>query len=147
MAAELAERLPRTPRGASIAPPMRAVAGRLELDGVRRDLHQRVLSYVGLRVNSREDAEDISQEVMLRIHRHSAELLHVERMSAWVYRIAGNAITDYYRRAARREVPSGHAADVGEPEPDTAASAWMEPDTDQLRQQLAASLNAYASAA
>jgi RNA polymerase sigma-70 factor (ECF subfamily) len=109
-------------------------------DAIGRELHQRVLGYVARRVGSREDAEDIAQEVMLRIHRHSAELVHVERMSAWVYRVAGNAITDHYRRAARREVPSGQAADVPEPEPDTAASAWMEPDTDQLRQQLAACL-------
>ena len=109
-------------------------------DAIGRELHQQVLGYVARRVGSREDAEDIAQEVMLRIHRHSAEVVHVERMSAWVYRIAGNAITDHYRRAARREVPSGHAADVPEPEPDTAASAWMEPNTDQLRQQLASCL-------
>jgi RNA polymerase sigma-70 factor, ECF subfamily len=109
-------------------------------DAIGRELHQQVLGYVARRVGSREDAEDIAQEVMLRIHRHSAELVHVERMSAWVYRIAGNAITDHYRRAARREVPSGHAEDVPEPELDTVASAWMEPDTDQLRQQLASCL-------
>jgi len=109
-------------------------------DAIRRELHQQVLRYVARRVGSREDAEDIAQEVMLRIHHHRAELLHVERMSAWVYRIAGNAITDHYRRAARREVPSGQAADVPEAEPDTAAPAWMEPGTDQLRQNLAACL-------
>ena len=107
---------------------------------IRRELHEQVLGYVARRVGSREDAEDIAQEVMLRIHRHSAELLHVERMSAWVYRIAANTITDHYRRAGRREVPWGHADDVPEPAPDTAASAWMEPDTDQLRQQLASCL-------
>jgi RNA polymerase sigma-70 factor (ECF subfamily) len=107
---------------------------------IGRELHQRVLGYVARRVGSREDAEDIAQEVMLRIHRHSAELVHVEQISAWAYRIAGNAITDHYRRAARRELPAGHAADVPEPEPDTAAPAWIEPDSDQLRQQLAACL-------
>jgi RNA polymerase sigma-70 factor, ECF subfamily len=105
-----------------------------------RELHRQLLAYVGRRVRSREDAEDIAQEVMLRIHRHSAELLHVERMSAWVYRIAANAITDHYRRASRRELPSGHAADVPEPEPDIAAATRTEPDTDELRQNLASCL-------
>ena len=60
-------------------------------DVIRRELYQQVLGYVARRVGSREDAEDIAQDVMLRIHRHGAELVHVERMSAWVYRIAGNA--------------------------------------------------------
>jgi RNA polymerase sigma-70 factor (ECF subfamily) len=109
-------------------------------DAIGRELHQQVLGYVARRVGSREDAEDIAQEVMLRIHRHSAELVHVERMGAWVYRIAGNAITDHYRRAARRELPFGHAADVPEPEPHLAAPAWIEPGTEQLRQNLAACL-------
>jgi RNA polymerase sigma-70 factor, ECF subfamily len=109
-------------------------------DAIGRELHQQVLGYVARRVRSREDAEDITQEVMLRIHRHRAELAHVERMSAWVYRIAGNAITDHYRRAARRELPSGHAADVPEPEPHNATPAWIEPGTEQLRENLAACL-------
>ena len=69
----------------------------------RRELHERVLTFVARRVGSREDAEDIAQEVMLRIHRHSADLEHADRMTAWVYRIAANAIADHYRRPARRE--------------------------------------------
>jgi RNA polymerase sigma-70 factor (ECF subfamily) len=109
-------------------------------DAIRRELHQQVLGYVARRVGSREDAEDIAQEVMLRIHRHSAQLPHVERMTAWVYRIAANKVTDHYRRAARREVPSGHAVDVPEPERDTAWPTWLEPDTDHVRQDLAACL-------
>jgi RNA polymerase sigma-70 factor, ECF subfamily len=140
MAAELAERLPRTTRGGSTALPMRAVTASLELDGARRELHERVLGYVGRRVNSREDAEDIAQEVMLRIHRHSADLEHVERMAAWVYRIAANAIADHYRRPARREVASGQAGDVTEPEPVTMFSASTEPGPEELREALAGCL-------
>jgi RNA polymerase sigma-70 factor (ECF subfamily) len=112
----------------------------LELGGVRRELHARVLGYVGRRVRSREDAEDIAQEVMLRIHRHSADLEHVDRMAAWAYRIAANAIADHYRRPARREVPLGHAGDVPEPELVTASPVWIEPGPDELREALAGCL-------
>ena len=73
---------------------------------------------------------------MLRIHRHSADLEHVDRMASWVYRIAGNAIADHYRRPARREVPSGQATDV----PESEVAAWegsvSEPSTDDLRLEL-----------
>jgi RNA polymerase sigma-70 factor (ECF subfamily) len=109
----------------------------MSLDTTRRELHARVFAFVSRRVRSREDAEDIAQEVMLRIHRHSADLEHTERMAAWVHRIAANAIADHYRRPARRELPSGQAGDVPELEPEP---AWEEPGTDALRRELAACL-------
>ena len=105
-------------------------------DVVRRELHERVLAYVSRRVRSRDDAEDIAQEVMLRIHRHSADVEHVDRMAAWVYRIAGNAIADHYRRPARREVPSGQATDVFESEVAPFEASVGEPSREQLRLEL-----------
>ena len=119
---------------------MPTLTAELERDGVRRELHERVLRYVGRRVRSREDAEDIAQEVMLRIHRNSADLEHVDRMAAWVYRIAANAIADHYRRPVRRELPAGHAADVPEPQPVTTSAVWMEPGPEELREALAGCL-------
>ena len=106
----------------------------------RRELQARVLAFVSRRVRSREDAEDIAQEVMLRIHRHSAELERVDRMGAWVNRIAANAIADHYRRPARRELASGQATDVPEVaiEPSLAA---VDDSADDVRRELAACLS------
>ena len=105
----------------------------------RRELQTRVLAFVSRRVRSREDAEDIAQEVMLRIHRHSADLERVDRMGAWVNRIAANAIADHYRRPARRELASGQATDVPEVavEPSLAA---VDDSADDVRRELAACL-------
>ena len=116
---------------------MSSPAADLNVETTRRELQSRVFGFVSRRVRSREDAEDIAQEVMLRIHRHSADLEHAERMGAWVHRIAANAIADHYRRPARRELPSGQAGDV----PETGVEpAWDEPDTDALRLELASCL-------
>jgi len=104
----------------------------------RRELQARVLAFVSRRVRSREDAEDIAQEVMLRIHRHSAELERVDRMSAWVNRIASNAIADHYRRPARRELASGRAADV--PEVAVASLPAEDDSADDVRRALAGCL-------
>jgi RNA polymerase sigma-70 factor (ECF subfamily) len=128
--------LPSRASSATIGSAMRPVPT-TSPDLVRRELHERVLGYVGRRVRSRDDAEDIAQEVMLRIHRHSADLEHVDRMAAWVYRIAGNAIADHYRRPARREVPSGQATDVPERNVAPSAGGVAEPSTDELREELA----------
>jgi RNA polymerase sigma-70 factor (ECF subfamily) len=115
---------------------MRPVPANAPPDVVRRELNERVLGYVRRRVRSREDAEDVAQEVMLRIHRHSADIEHVDRMAAWVYRIAANAIADHYRRPARREVPSGQAADVPERDVAHPADGVAEPSTAELRREL-----------
>ncbi len=96
-------------------------------------LHERVLALVERRVRRRADAEDITQEVMLRIHRHRADLDQVERMAAWVHRVAANAIIDHYRRPARRELPAGQAIDVPE-------QVGPELEPDEARPQLAACL-------
>jgi RNA polymerase sigma-70 factor (ECF subfamily) len=81
-------------------------------------LHDAVLRYVARRVRSHADAEDITQEVMLRILRNSDELDNVVRLDAWIHRIAANAIADHFRRAVRRELPSEHAGDDGQPIPE-----------------------------
>jgi RNA polymerase sigma-70 factor (ECF subfamily) len=141
-----AERAERQASRRALSPPagggridgsMASPAPDLSVETTRRELQARVLGFVSRRVRSREDAEDIAQEVMLRIHRHSADLERVERMGAWVHRIAANAIADHYRRPARRELPSGQAGDV----PEAAAEpALDEPDTDALRLELASCL-------
>ena len=100
-------------------------------DTTRRQVRERVLEFVARRVPSRDDAEDIAQEVMLRIYRHRADLEDADRLGAWVYRIASNAIADHYRRPSRRELTPGYV-----PEP-----AWDEPESEDLRHELAACLS------
>jgi len=105
-----------------------------------RELHDQLLGFIARRVRTREDAEDILQEVMLRIHRASGELEHVERVSGWIYRIASNAIVDYYRKPARRELPAGWQLDVDAPG-DSAVPVVGDPDTAELRGELAVCLS------
>jgi RNA polymerase sigma-70 factor (ECF subfamily) len=79
--------------------------------------------FVRRRVSDPHEAEDVVAEVLLRIHEHLPDLDDQERVTAWVFRIARNAITDQYRRSGRRlETP---AAEV-EPGSAGGADAWME---------------------
>jgi RNA polymerase sigma-70 factor (ECF subfamily) len=103
-----------------------------------RELHDRLLSFIARRVGTPEDAEDILQEVMLRIHRHHRDLEHADRVGGWVYRIASNAIADHYRKPAHRELPSGHATEVPEQNGSSGEeAASAEPTGDELRSELA----------
>ena len=75
---------------------------------VWEDFHASLLAFIARRVRDRDSAEDILQEVMLRIHRHAGELERSAAVGAWVHQITRNAIADHYRRASgRRERPSG----------------------------------------
>ena len=105
-----------------------------------RELHDQLLGFIARRVRTREDAEDILQEVMLRIHRSSGELERVERVTGWIYRSASNAIVDYYRKPARRELPAGWQLDV-EAAADSSLSAADEPEPAELRGELARCLS------
>lgn len=70
-------------------------------------------SFIGRRVANETEAEDLLQEVFLRVHRQMDSLRDPDRLMPWVYRIARNAVVDHYRAPARhREVPAGLASDL-----------------------------------
>ena len=56
-------------------------------------LHQFILR----RVSDPHSAEDILQDVFLKIHTHIDTLRTQERLTSWIYQITRNAIADYYR--------------------------------------------------
>lgn len=89
-----------------------------DAEAIWQQFHEGLLGFISRRVRSRETAEDILQEVMLRIHRHGAGVERAEAMGAWVHAIARNAIADHYRSASvRRELATDEIdLEAGEPE-------------------------------
>jgi RNA polymerase sigma-70 factor (ECF subfamily) len=72
---------------------------------------QDLRGFIARRVADPDDADDILQEVFIKIHTHIDTLQDDERLVPWLYRIARNTITDYYR--ARRqtvELPEAYPA-------------------------------------
>ncbi|MGE5483992.1 MAG: RNA polymerase sigma factor [Ignavibacteriales bacterium] len=56
---------------------------------------------------SREDAEDVAQETLLKAARGLERYEHRERFRSWLFRIAANAVRDHLKKASvRREVVS-----------------------------------------
>ena len=106
----------------------------LDTAAVWHDFNGRLLAFISRRMPDRDAAEDVLQEVMLRIHRHAGELEDSAAVGAWIHQIARNAIADYYRRAVvRRERPSGVQFDRQDPATSQAAPS-------ELRRELAACL-------
>ncbi len=62
----------------------------------------RLLRFILSRVADQDEAEDILQEVFIRIHQHLCCLPELGKMQSWIYQIARNLIIDHYR--GRREL-------------------------------------------
>ena len=89
------------------------------------DFGGRLHAFIARRVDSTADADDILQEVFVRIHRHADSLERQERLTSWLYQVTRNAIIDYYRAPVRRrELLSGAPQDLDHDVVE--ASAWME---------------------
>lgn len=61
-------------------------------------------AFVARRVPA-QDAEDVSQDVLLRLHRNASSLRDPRRLQAWIYSVARYAIADYYRGDPANEAP------------------------------------------
>jgi RNA polymerase sigma-70 factor (ECF subfamily) len=81
-----------------------------EARGAWRDIEARLRPYVARRVPTAAEADDVIQEILVRVHKGLRSLQDGERFGGWVYRIAERAIADAARSRAR--MPIAEARDV-----------------------------------
>jgi RNA polymerase sigma-70 factor (ECF subfamily) len=80
--------------------------------------YERLVLVTALRLLGRmEDAQDVAQEVFLKLYRHRQRLETPAATSAWLYRVTVNACHDLRRRAVRR-VPVDDAVEVASTDAD-----------------------------
>ena len=104
-------------------------------DELWRDLHVRLRGFIRARISDPEAADDVAQEVLLRLHRSLKRLRAEDRLDAFAYQIARNAIIDHYRsRATAKETPEPHDDLVARVDADSDGA--HEPDG-HARQELA----------
>lgn len=62
------------------------------------DQHRhRVLSFARYSLRVREDAEDVTQEVFIKLWQHWHKIDH-EKLGAWLMRVAHNCVIDHVRK-------------------------------------------------
>ncbi len=119
-----------------VPPPRSPAATTAATERVWRALHDRLLAFIRGRVRSPADAEDILQDVFVRIEARAGDLRDAGKLQAWVWRITRNAITDHYRSQARVGARAGRPEEVElAADPDVPA-----PDDDAARRELAGCL-------
>lgn len=76
------------------------------LESFVQEYTPRLRSFIRSRVACREDAEDILQEIFYQLVRTTAgDLGQIERMSAWLFRVAQNTILNLWRKKREDELP------------------------------------------
>src|SRR5687767_1025385 len=80
------------------------------------DMAARVRSFVAKRVNDSHAAEDIAQDVMLKVQSQLEALPPEEKLASWVFAIARNAVIDHYRTRALRNHADIAEIDVADSE-------------------------------
>lgn len=69
-----------------------------------------VRAFIRQRVSNDADAEDVLQDIFIRIHQGIDSLRDQDKVQSWVFGIARRALADYYRKKGRdREETSGPA--------------------------------------
>ena len=90
------------------------------MDGSFEQLWQKfardLRGFLRARVSDHATAEDLLQEIFVRLHQHLPELRDQDRLEAWVYQIARNTVTDFHRRQRPTETIDALADAVIEPE-------------------------------
>jgi len=88
---------------------------------VWEDFSGALKGFILSRVRDRESAEDILQEVFLKIHSGLANLENPSGLKAWLYAVARNATIDHIRKRRNdlslEELPEESTADSSDPAP------------------------------
>jgi RNA polymerase sigma factor (sigma-70 family) len=76
-----------------------------------KDYGSRLKGFIRKRVNSIEDAEDILQDVFYQLAEADQMMKPIEQISAWLYTVARNRITDLYRKKKTESMPEFESDD------------------------------------
>ena len=71
-----------------------------DITAIYNEYHDRVMGYIYARLRSRADAEDLCQDVFMKVHT-KLESFDPEKasVSTWIFSITRNSVIDFYRRS------------------------------------------------
>jgi RNA polymerase sigma-70 factor (ECF subfamily) len=75
----------------------------MEVGAIYKQFHRELLSYLKSKIRSNEDAEDILQNVFIKISSNIDKLTEEVRLKNWIFTITKNAVIDYYRVNANKK--------------------------------------------
>ncbi len=83
----------------------------------------RVYRFVYMRVSDKAVAQDLTQDIFLKTWQHLVDKKEIQNFGAFIFRVARNAIIDYYRLSRRQELPLEYADETEDPYTDQKTSS------------------------
>lgn len=68
-----------------------------------RACYQQIYRWALGQTGDPDDADDVTQEVLVRLHRQLSRYREQARFTTWLYQVTRNAATDFHRARRRRE--------------------------------------------
>lgn len=69
------------------------------------NLYPELVAFVHSKVKDKPAAEDIVQDVFIKVHTKSHQVKEVHKLAGWIYQITRHAITDYFRSTSKTLKP------------------------------------------
>lgn len=76
-----------------------------EVAGIFKQYQKQLRAFIGKRVSSKEDGEDILQDVFYQLSKIDLEENPIQKVSSWLYAVARNLIIDRSRKQKEEEMP------------------------------------------
>lgn len=77
-----------------------------QIDSIIKEYSGDLRGYISHKVRFKEDVEDILQNVFYQLIKVDIDQAPILQLSSWLYTVAQNQITDYYRK--KKEIPLPH---------------------------------------
>jgi RNA polymerase sigma-70 factor (ECF subfamily) len=68
-------------------------------------LYNELVNFVQGKVKDKSTAEDIVQDVFIKVHGKSSQLKETEKIVGWIYQITRNAVADHFRKNSKQVAP------------------------------------------
>jgi len=64
----------------------------------------RIYRYVYIKLSDSHQAEDLTQDIFLKVWQHMVDKKHIRSFQAFIFRIARNSVIDFYRKNQRLDL-------------------------------------------
>lgn len=105
------------------------------IESVWDDFKSQLLSYIQTKVSDRFAAEDILQEVFIKVYSNINHVDNLSNLKAWLYKITHNTIVDYYRGKNTDNMPIHEMVD----------RVWDEKESENMNEEISTCLKALLS--
>ena len=76
----------------------------IQTNNIWKKFNYELLNYIKSKVSDRYEAEDILQDVFIKIYKNIDQLDDEAKLKSWLYKITNNTIIDWYRKRKATDI-------------------------------------------